>query len=264
MHIEVISRRPASGFSDKVPILCVPGGFQGAWCWDEYFLPYFAEAGFEEHALSLRGHGASDGHQNINQWRLDDYVEDLATVISKMPAQPVLIGHSVGGAVVQKYIEKHSAPAAILLASSPVTHVMSTTLRMAMKHPASYIRLLFTHNMQHALKMLEASFFSSDMPDEKARGYLNRMEKESYRAFLDIILLNKPKPPKPGIPMLVMGGERDTSIPIQANRDLAKACNTSLETFPIAHEMMLDINWEPVARRVVSWLSTKFPYADKS
>ena len=87
--------------------------------------------------------------------RFQDYVEDLATVISKMPVQPVLIGHSVGGAVVQKYLEKHVAPAAILLASSPTTRVMSTTFRMAMKHPASYISMLFTRDMQHALKMLD-------------------------------------------------------------------------------------------------------------
>jgi non-heme chloroperoxidase len=32
-------------------------------------------------------------------------------VADKLPAPPVLIGHSMGGMVIQKYLEKHTVPA---------------------------------------------------------------------------------------------------------------------------------------------------------
>lgn len=257
MNIEVITRKPESGVSHKVPILCVPGGYQGAWCWDEYFLQYFAKAGFEAHALSLRGHGKSDGHDNIKHWRLADYVDDLSNVVAKMPVPPVLIGHSVGGAVVQKYLEEHSAPAGILLAPSPITGVMSASFKMMMKHPVPYFKMAFTRDMLHALPMFEASFFSNDMPRERVRGYFERMGNESYSAFMDIILLDKPKPSKVNTQMLIIGGEKDSSIPIKINKALAEVYGTELEMFPVAHEMMLDSNWELVAHRIVSWLTSR-------
>ncbi|RLC08454.1 MAG: alpha/beta hydrolase, partial [Deltaproteobacteria bacterium] len=56
MKLEVISKYP-KGKKHSVPILFIHGAFAGAWCWEEYFLPYFADHGYESHALSLRGHG---------------------------------------------------------------------------------------------------------------------------------------------------------------------------------------------------------------
>ena len=47
---ERITRSPGAG--SKTPLVFV----HGAWCWDEFFLPYFADHGYECHAFSLRGH----------------------------------------------------------------------------------------------------------------------------------------------------------------------------------------------------------------
>ncbi len=43
--IELISHVPASP-SYPVPLLFVHGAFVAAWCWDDHFLPYFAQHGF--------------------------------------------------------------------------------------------------------------------------------------------------------------------------------------------------------------------------
>lgn len=84
LNIEVITRKPQQTSQRKTPILCVHGGFHGASCWDEYFLPYFEKQGFESYTLSLRGHGKSEGHENLNKWRIADYVIDLEQVISQL------------------------------------------------------------------------------------------------------------------------------------------------------------------------------------
>lgn len=253
MKIEVISRKAKSADS-SVPILCVHGGYHGAWCWDEYFLRYFAEHGHDAYALSLRGHGGSDGHERINRWRVRDYVEDVRKVAAQISPNPVLIGHSLGGVVVQKYLELYSAPAGILLASSPLSGMASASLRTMMRYPLPMLKMFLTANMLHARPTFESVFFQPSMPREKVKAYFEKMGNESFTAFMDIMLFDKPKPERVNVPMMVVGGEFDHSIAPAINENLAKAYHTRLETFPVAHDMMLDANWESVARQIVNWL----------
>ena len=44
MKLEVITREPETD-ARPTPVLFVHGMFHGAWCWDEHFLPYFAQHG---------------------------------------------------------------------------------------------------------------------------------------------------------------------------------------------------------------------------
>ena len=92
------------------PLLFVHGGDLAAWCWDEHFLGFFADKGFRAIAVSLRGHGASTLSQPLNSCSIADYVDDVRTTVDMLDAGPVLIGHSMGCNVVQKYLEKHPAP----------------------------------------------------------------------------------------------------------------------------------------------------------
>ncbi len=133
MHLEVITKKPGR-ISNATPLLFVHGAYHGAWCW-ENFLPYFAEQGFEAHALSLRGHGASDGRERIRSIRTAEYIGDVVNVSRRLSAPPVLIGHSLGCYIIQKYLEKHSAPAAVLLATVPVSGFFKMLVRTAMRHP---------------------------------------------------------------------------------------------------------------------------------
>jgi pimeloyl-ACP methyl ester carboxylesterase len=76
IELEIIARRPR--LSPRGPrLLFVHGICVGAWIWDEHFLPFFAAAGFEAYAVSLRGHGGSGGQDRLSSWRLADYTDDL-------------------------------------------------------------------------------------------------------------------------------------------------------------------------------------------
>lgn len=87
MRLEVISRRP-KGRARPTPLLFVHGAFGGAWVWDQHFLPWFAEHGWEAHALSLRGHGESEGHEKVRFARLRDYVADVEQVLADITPAP--------------------------------------------------------------------------------------------------------------------------------------------------------------------------------
>ena len=49
-HLEIRKRVPASG-TRKPPLVFVHGGYCDAWCWEPYFLPWFASRGYPSYAL---------------------------------------------------------------------------------------------------------------------------------------------------------------------------------------------------------------------
>src|SRR4029453_5911413 len=118
MNLEILSKYPLKS-GQPTPLLFIHGMMHGAWCWDVHFLDYFAHHGFAVHAVNLRGHGHSEGRERLRWSRIADYVENVANVVRQLPSRPILIGHSMGGFIIQKYLEDHVAPGAVLLSSPP-------------------------------------------------------------------------------------------------------------------------------------------------
>jgi len=126
--------------------------------------------GIRLYAPSLRGHGASSGRDRLRWIRLRDYVDDVADAVAHLPAQPILIGHSMGGFLVQKYLEEHAARGAVLVAPIPPTGAWRAALYILRQHPISFVK----GNLSLSLAPLVATpelardlFFSASMPDER-------------------------------------------------------------------------------------------------
>ncbi len=261
VRLEVISKEPTSENSRPTPLLFVHGFFVGSWGWAEHFLDYFSAHGYSAHALSLRGHGQSEGREGLRWTRLAEYVDDVAQVVAQLPAPPVLIGHSNGGAIIQKYLETRTAPAAVLLASLPPQGILRTTFRFALRHPLLFLRANLTLSLYPLVStpaLARELFFSVDMPDDKVREYQARMSDESFRGFLDILFLNLPKPKRITTPMLVMGAANDMTFRPSQVEATARAYHTQAIIFPtMGHGMMLEEGWEAVAGRIIAWLNEK-------
>src|SRR5579875_954400 len=99
-----------------IPLLFVHGGWHSASCWAN-FLDFFADAGYRAVAMSLRGHGASACAKRFHACSIADFVDDVRVTADDLGGRPILVAHSLGGFVVQRYLETHQAPAAVLLAS---------------------------------------------------------------------------------------------------------------------------------------------------
>jgi pimeloyl-ACP methyl ester carboxylesterase len=258
MNLEIITHRP-KGVSFSTPILFVHGAWHGAWCWEEYFLPYFAEKGYTSHALSLRGHGGSEKPAHFRWLRISDYVADVAQVVNQFPEKPVLVGHSMGGLVVQKYLEEHAATAAVLLASVPVKGVFRTTLRIARRLPLAFLKANLTWSLFSIIgtpELAREAFFSKDIPSENLNKYFNQLQDESYLAFLDMMLFNLPNPKKVTTKMLILGAADDAIFRPDEIEATAAAYNQSPEIFKgMAHDMMLENKWQIVADRIMEWLA---------
>jgi len=257
MRLEIISRVPERR-SKVPPILFVHGFWHGAWCWDEHFLPYFAQRGYACFAPSLRGHGGSEGADRLRWTSLADYVADVVEVAQTLDRPPILIGHSMGGLIVQKYLQLHSAPAAVLLASVPPAGLLATTLRFLMRHPLATLQsglTLSVYPLVATPELYRSSFLSPGLPERELRKFHARVQDDSFRALLDMVLMDLPQPRKAKpTPMLVLGAD-DFVVRAWQVRATARAYGVAAQIFPeMRHAMMLDIGWRSVADRIAEWL----------
>jgi pimeloyl-ACP methyl ester carboxylesterase len=241
-----------------VPLLFVHGAWHAAWCWDDYFLGYFAEHGYRAMALSLRGHGGSPTTKPLHHCSIADYVEDVRAVADSLTTRPVVIGHSMGGFVVQKYLESHDAPAAVLVASAPPRGVAGLFLRYAKQHPWRFAQALIkgkSSAMFSTPDSVREKFFSARTPESTVAHCAARIQDESIRATLDALVLDLPRSKRVTTPLLVLGAQSDDCFTTNESHATARAYRTDAEIFPdIGHDMMLEPGWPAVARRIQTWL----------
>jgi pimeloyl-ACP methyl ester carboxylesterase len=263
MGLDVLCGRP----KDRVrptPLLFVHGAYSSAELWAPFFLPWFASRGYAAHALSLRGHGASAAGERSRETRLRDYVADVIEVAGGLPAPPVLIGHSMGGMIVQKVIETLTVPAIVLMASAPPHGILANIVGAALFNPVLALQMGRMQSYGPGAATLDGArraLFRSDTPDDYIRRVLPPAYGESDAVMLDMIGRDlPPSSPRRDIPALVLGGEKDTCISTAAVQQTALAFGTRAEILPgMPHALMLDPEWETVARRIGDWLETTLP-----
>ena len=262
--LEVIDKGPA-GDSEKTPLVFVHGAWHGAWCWDEHFLDFFAAKGYRSLAVSLRGHGNSPAPSSKRFCSIADFVDDVASVADGLPMRPIVIGHSMGGFVVQKYLESHDAPAAALLASVPPSGIARFFLHRFQRHPwltaGSLAMGKSLSSVGGTPELTRETFLSEAVPRADVARYTGLLDEEYVSKFvLDMLLLNLPKPHLITTPLLVLGAEDDIVFTQQEVRATAAAYRTEAELFPgMAHDMMLEPGWAAVAERIDAWLETRCP-----
>lgn len=259
---------PAAG----APLVFLHGAFCGAWIWAEHFLPYFAGKGRRAVAFSLRGHGASDGHDMLPLASLDDYLDDLGRVLADLGRPPVLIGHSMGGMVVQRHVERLDrkrftdpdapppvAGMALMAALSP-GGLAATATQLMLFDPLVLMQLTALQTFGDKAVLPEGvhrAMFARSAPIGLTEKYMPRMQSESRRVQVDLMM---GAPPWPGnalrIPRLVLGAEEDPFVPPWMARMTARHYGTEARILPdTGHAMMLGPDWEIPAGLLLDWLT---------
>ena len=257
--LEVIDKGAVSE-SHPVPLLFVHGAWHAAWCWDEHFLDFFAERGYHALAVSLRGHGGSATDKKLRDLSFDDFITDVTTVADALPTRPVVIGHSMGGVLVQKYLETREAPAGVLMASMPPQGALRSGLRWIRRHPWHFAKLSATGKSLPYVstpQLARERFFSPHTPEPVVRQYAARLQEESARMGLDG-LVQRPRPDNVHTPLLVLGAVDDGAVTQDEVRATAVAYATQAHFFPrMGHNMMLEAGWEQVAGHIHAWLGAR-------
>jgi pimeloyl-ACP methyl ester carboxylesterase len=205
-------------------------------------MPALAGRGHHCVALSLRGHGGSEGR--IRGSSIGDYVTDVQKVVSTLSGNPVIIGHSMGGFVTQHYLAGgHPARAAILVSPVPRRGAWGATFRVARRHPWRFIKTNLTLDVGAVVETPEAALdflVSRRLSHDFIAPYMPRLERASYRVYIDL-LLNRPDVRSVDIAALVIGGSDDGFFTEPEWADTARALGANLEILEgIGHQPM----WE--------------------
>jgi pimeloyl-ACP methyl ester carboxylesterase len=230
--------------------------------WDEHFLPYFAEQGYEAHALSLRGHGESELRGYVHNVGLADYVQDLSEVVHRLGVTPVLIGHSLGGVIVQKWLKNHEAVGAVLMGSGPPHGMLPSSVGMLLRDPALVMQIALAELFGPVAASVEATrktLFSDSLPPEVVNRHFARSSAESLRVGFELAWPDFPGPTwNRDMPILVLGAEKDFFVSPTMVWATAQVYGTRAEIIPdLAHAMMLEPGWKLVADRILDWLQEK-------
>ena len=256
-RLELLHAAPARRTRPSA-LLFVHGTSHAAWCWAEQALPFFAARGYAACALSLRGHGGSEGAGRLRWSSVHDYAADVARAVARLDAPVVVVGHSLGGQVVRRFLERHTVAGAVLVAPAPVGGMLGPGLPLLFRHPVPMLRMLLGGDalaLYGDVARCRALLFSPEMPDADVARHVARMGPESHRALLEM-LVAPPRARLSPVPMLVMGGSADVVVPPRYVERTAHALGAECVIVPGApHDVMLDARWPAAGEAILRWLA---------
>lgn len=274
---ELIVRHQSSKCPFKGSIIFVHGICHGAWCFENY-MDFFSENGYECFALNLRGHG-DNNRKGLTFARLSQYLNDVEKCVDFVVKylqekgiieKPFLLGHSMGGAIVQKYIKKHSnkVKGLILFASATAKRMPYFKTLFGLRKKNLRIAALKAWGVKVSDEDIAGSAFFDNRI--KSMNDIARYNKLLHRESIVITFLSLYLPYYSGkyngnIPILVIGSEDDSYFP---KKSLIKTSDTydctennkekqSILLDNLCHDMMLDPECEIPAKRVLEFGSVK-------
>jgi pimeloyl-ACP methyl ester carboxylesterase len=230
------------------PIVLVHGAWQGPWCWDGV-ADRLRQAGHEVHAVELPGHD-KPGTAPRNWNTVGSYLKALDQTVSALTEPPVLVGHSMGGYLVQRYLESDDAACGVLVASAPKRGVLAANLRTMRNHPTLALKATLTADYSALVasdELVREFFFTADTPDGLVSGTRAQLQNESWLA-INTMNLRWPKPKRVSVPMHVIAAEHDAIFTVAEQRATAEAYGADLQVLSgMGHGLMLDTGWEQLA-----------------
>jgi pimeloyl-ACP methyl ester carboxylesterase len=249
------------------PIIFVHGAFCGGWAFDGFREPFEA-AGFETHAPNLPSHERGADLEHLAQSGLKAYADSIISYAHGLSAPPVLIGHSLGGLVVQLAALHMPVAALVLLAPSAPWGVMPTTLE--------------EHGNQFGLAMLGDYWRRPVPPDysiargntldrlarEDARRAFARFVPESGRAireamqwWSDHAMAGAAPVYRIDAPVLAIAGGKDRVNSSSTVRRIINRFPSGQAQFhefeAMSHWLIGEPEWKDVAQLALNWLEHK-------
>jgi pimeloyl-ACP methyl ester carboxylesterase len=244
--LEILHRSPATD-AGKPPLLFVHGLGHGAWCW-EHWLDAAAAAGHPAYAVSLRGHGGSSGR--LRTAVLSQYVADVVEAAAALPRPAVLVGHSMGGLVVQRALARYAAAAAVLVAPVPAHPAVASLLAIARRHPTDALRIVAGGSLP-----LRPDYLVHELDPATAQGVSDRCGGESALVQYQLLMHRPAGTPLGSPPVLVLATPDDRLVPVRGVRATAARYGAEVREFPgMGHDLMLDARWREPLDAMLAWL----------
>lgn len=227
---------------------------------------WLARRGYAVYAPDLRGHGKSDGERFYVD-SFDEYVDDLDAFIGRIrrrePERPMfLLGHSMGGAVVSRFVLERGPDLRGLILSAPALEPnenVSPVLiwlsgAISFLFPRAPVTKVDVKALSHLPEVIEAARkdpLSNERPAPARTGY------EILQAMRRI----REKAREITLPVLLMHGTEDhLTNPHGSERffELAGSEDKELKLYEgLYHEILNEQEWERVLGDMAEWLNAR-------
>ena len=191
---------------------------------------------------------------------LAEYAAEVEKAVESLaPADPVLVGHSMGGIIVQKHLENHNAPAALLVAPCPAGGAALSVLFKYSLHQfgAGLDVLLGQTNSITGPAMCRRLFFHQ-AAEENVRAHYVRLGRESSRAVRQMVIPGlkvKAAPPRSGTPVAVASAGFDYFFGHDQLKAWADRSGFDFLSFPdLGHNLMSVPEFRKVGDVFIDWI----------
>jgi pimeloyl-ACP methyl ester carboxylesterase len=250
----------------KKTIVFIHGMFQNPESWDKW-INHFNQKGYECIAPAWPLHDGSpvDLRDNppagLGDLHLQPIVDHFEKIVSALPEKPILIGHSVGGLIVQLLVQKGLAEMGVPIDSVAPNAMLA--LDWGFMKNSALITNPFKGNepFYMDLESFQSSFCNTMPPEETQIAHNETATHDSRNVLRDCMgEAGELDLDLPHVPLLFIGGEADEIIPYDLNQKNADAYTdeisiTDFKAFPNrGHFICGQTGWEEVADYIGNWL----------
>ena len=251
-------------------IVFIHGMFMTPLCW-EHWIDRFQTKGYRCIAPPWPGRDKSIETQRKNypdpelaKLKLSDIVEHLVNVITGLDEKPVLIGHSMGGLVVQLLLQRDLAIAGVAIDPAPPMGVFTTAWSFLRANFPAINPLLISQPVRMSFAQFQYAFVNTLPLGEQRAAYDRYVVPESRRVpTQSLTSAGKVDFAKAHAPLLITAGEKDHIIPASLNRTnynkyKASPSVTDFKEFPGRdHFVIGSKGWVEVADFIETWLNVE-------
>jgi pimeloyl-ACP methyl ester carboxylesterase len=259
---EAHSRDGQEGMTKDIVML--HGASAGGWCFDK-FRGVFEGEGWTCHTPDLIGHGKdkAGADRKLAGVGLTDYRTDFAAVLSKLPPQPVLLGHSMGALLAQQLAAAGLARALILVSPAPRAGILPSSnsekdLSQSLMGIPSFWKTVIDPDFDLAC------FYSLNrVPKQEQRAVFDKFGPESGLAYFEMFFWMLDEMRAAAVdtnavrcPVLCLSGTDDNLVSLATARATALPYRGAQFWAEAGHGHMLPVEpgADEVARRIATWI----------
>jgi pimeloyl-ACP methyl ester carboxylesterase len=248
-------------------VFMVHGMCGGAWVWDNY-RSFFESRGHSCVATTLRFHDIDPRDApppQLGTTGLLDYVGDLEAQIHQLGREPILMGHSMGGLLVQMLGGRGLGRALVLLAPAAPAGIICLKPTLIKGFGSILARWGWWRKpIRHTFEEAAYGMLHS-LSVEDQRSTYERFVYESGRAgfeagfwFIDPKRAARVDESRVTCPVLVIAGAQDRLASARVSRQIAHKYEplSTYHRFPNhAHWLVAEPGWQNVAEYISGWLA---------
>jgi len=221
---------------------------------------WFADCGYEVHALDHRGHGKSQGKRgHVGRWL--DYARDLEQLrLSLDPIPQYLLGHSMGGMISVLHLLEYPNRFAAVALSGPAADVsipVSKFKAFMGKTMSSILpELSLANDIDPYTVCSDTKVVEDYVSDPLNHGKVSARWFSEYLKTIDRV---KRDAGEIKTPVAVWHGAGDTLVAPWVSENLFSNLKMEFRQYKLVddvfHEILLESNWLDTANEIKTWIS---------